>query len=101
MRFTRTSTRPRALPRRSSPNTPKARASNWSNRASTSRIAGRIMSMRLMGKAAFVHLQQGGERLQCYNQKGRHRRKKASSCFKLLDLGDHIGVSGYLFSDPH
>src|SRR4051812_36668155 len=30
------------------------------------RIAGRIMSMRLMGKAAFVHLQQGGERLQCY-----------------------------------
>ena len=28
------------------------------------RVAGRIMAMRLMGKAAFTHLQQGGQRLQ-------------------------------------
>ena len=30
------------------------------------RIAGRIMAIRLMGKAGFAHLQQGGQRLQIY-----------------------------------
>jgi len=60
------------------------------------RIAGRIMSMRLMGKAAFVHLQQGGERLQCYIKKDA-LGEKGFELFKLLDLGDHIGVAGYLF----
>src|SRR2546421_801122 len=60
------------------------------------RIAGRIMSMRLMGKAAFVHLQQGGERLQCYIKKDAVG-EKGFELFKLLDLGDHIGVAGYLF----
>ena len=29
-------------------------------------VAGRIMSIRLMGKAGFAHLQQGGKRLQIY-----------------------------------
>src|SRR3954452_14300838 len=60
------------------------------------RIAGRIMSMRLMGKEAFVHLQQGGERLQCYVKKDAVG-EKGFELFKLLDLGDHIGVAGYLF----
>jgi lysyl-tRNA synthetase class 2 len=60
------------------------------------RVAGRIMSMRLMGKAAFVHLQQGGERLQCYIKKDAVG-EKGFELFKLLDLGDHIGVAGYLF----
>ena len=60
------------------------------------RVAGRIMSMRLMGKAAFVHLQQGGERLQCYIKKDAIG-EKGFELFKLLDLGDHIGVAGYLF----
>jgi lysyl-tRNA synthetase class 2 len=62
----------------------------------TVRVAGRIMSMRLMGKAAFVHLQQGGERLQCYIKKDAVG-EKGFELFKLLDLGDHIGVAGYLF----
>jgi lysyl-tRNA synthetase class 2 len=60
------------------------------------RVAGRIMSMRLMGKAAFVHLQQGGDRLQCYIKKDAVG-EKGFELFKLLDLGDHIGVAGYLF----
>ena len=60
------------------------------------RVAGRIMSMRLMGKAAFVHLQQGGERLQCYVKKDAID-EKGFELFKLLDIGDHIGVAGYLF----
>jgi hypothetical protein len=49
------------------------------------RVAGRIMSMRLMGKAAFVHLQQGGERLQCYIKKDAVG-DKGFELFKLLDI---------------
>jgi len=30
------------------------------------RVAGRIMAIRLMGKAGFVHIQQGGKKLQIY-----------------------------------
>src|SRR5215469_6457127 len=60
------------------------------------RVAGRIMSLRLMGKAAFAHLQQGGQRLQIYVKKDAVG-EKGFELFKLLDLGDHIGVSGYLF----
>src|ERR1017187_9166740 len=33
------------------------------------RVAGRIMAIRLMGKAGFAHLQQGGKRLQIYVKK--------------------------------
>jgi lysyl-tRNA synthetase class 2 len=60
------------------------------------RVAGRIMAIRLMGKAGFAHLQQGGQRLQIYVKKdavGDH----GFELYKLLDLGDHIGASGYLF----
>ncbi|MBV9573215.1 MAG: lysine--tRNA ligase, partial [Acidobacteriales bacterium] len=60
------------------------------------RIAGRIMAIRLMGKAGFAHLQQNGERLQIYIKKeavGDH----GFELYKLLDPGDHIGASGYLF----
>jgi lysyl-tRNA synthetase, class II len=60
------------------------------------RIAGRIMAIRLMGKAAFAHLQQGGQRLQIYVKKDAVG-DKGFELFKLLDLGDHIGASGYLF----
>jgi lysyl-tRNA synthetase, class II len=60
------------------------------------RIAGRIMAIRLMGKAGFSHLQQGGERLQIYVKKDAVG-EKGFELFKLLDLGDHIGISGYLF----
>ena len=60
------------------------------------RVAGRIMAVRLMGKAGFSHLQQGGQRLQVYVKKDAVG-EKGFELFKLLDLGDHIGVSGYLF----
>ncbi len=60
------------------------------------RIAGRIMAIRLMGKAGFAHLQQGGERLQIYVKKD-IVGDKGFELYKLLDLGDHIGVTGYLF----
>ena len=60
------------------------------------RIAGRIMAIRLMGKAGFAHLQQNGQRLQIYVKKDAVG-EKGFELYKLLDLGDHIGVSGYLF----
>jgi len=60
------------------------------------RVAGRIMAIRLMGKAGFAHLQQSGKRLQIYVKKDAVG-EKGFELYKLLDLGDHIGVSGYLF----
>ena len=60
------------------------------------RVAGRIMAIRLMGKAGFAHIQQGGKRLQIYVKKDAVG-EKGFELYKLLDLGDHIGVSGYLF----
>src|SRR5208282_5414210 len=56
----------------------------------------RIMAIRLMGKAGFAHLQQGGQKLQIYVKKDAVG-EKGFELYKLLDLGDHIGVSGYLF----
>jgi lysyl-tRNA synthetase, class II len=60
------------------------------------KVAGRIIAVRLMGKAAFAHLQQGGQKLQIYVKKDAVG-DKGFDLFKLLDLGDHIGVGGYLF----
>jgi lysyl-tRNA synthetase class 2 len=60
------------------------------------RVAGRIMAIRLMGKAGFCHLQQEGKRLQIYVKKDAVG-DVGFELYKLLDLGDHIGVSGYLF----
>ncbi len=60
------------------------------------RVAGRIMAIRLMGKAGFAHIQQGGKKLQIYVKKDAVG-DKGFELYKLLDLGDHIGVSGYLF----
>jgi lysyl-tRNA synthetase class 2 len=60
------------------------------------RVAGRIMAIRLMGKAGFCHLQQDGKRLQIYVKKDAVG-DTGFELYKLLDLGDHIGVSGYLF----
>jgi len=58
-------------------------------------IAGRIMAIRVQGKAGFAQLQQGGQRLQLYVRKD-DVGEPTFALYKLLDLGDHIGVSGYL-----
>jgi lysyl-tRNA synthetase class 2 len=58
-------------------------------------IAGRIMAIRIQGKAGFAQLQQGGQRLQIYVRKD-DVGENAFALYKLLDLGDHIGVRGYL-----
>jgi len=58
-------------------------------------VAGRLMSHRLQGKAGFAHLQQGGKRLQIYVRKD-DVGEDIFALYKLLDLGDHIGVRGVL-----
>ena len=60
------------------------------------RVAGRIMSIRVMGKAGFAHIQQGGKRLQIYVRLD-NVGEKGFQLYKLLDLGDYVGASGYLF----
>jgi lysyl-tRNA synthetase class 2 len=72
------------------------RAEQLENPRINVRVAGRVMAIRLMGKAGFAHLQQGGQRLQIYVKKDAVG-EKGFELYKLLDLGDHIGVSGYLF----
>jgi lysyl-tRNA synthetase class 2 len=59
-------------------------------------VAGRIMAIRAQGKAGFATLQQGGERLQIYVRLDAVG-EQGFALYKLLDLGDHIGASGYLF----
>jgi lysyl-tRNA synthetase class 2 len=60
------------------------------------RVAGRIVSLRLMGKAGFAHLQGAGKRIQVYVKKD-VVGEKGFQLFHLLDLGDSIGVRGHLF----
>jgi lysyl-tRNA synthetase class 2 len=60
------------------------------------KIAGRIMTIRRMGKAGFAHLLQNGERLQIYIRKDAVSESDYR-LYEILDLGDIIGVDGYLF----
>jgi lysyl-tRNA synthetase class 2 len=59
-------------------------------------VAGRIQTIRRMGKAGFAHLQQQGERLQIYVKKDAVSEQDYQ-LYQLLDIGDIIGVDGYLF----
>jgi lysyl-tRNA synthetase class 2 len=74
------------------------------------RVSGRLATPpRVMGKAAFVHLSDGKERLQIYvrkdeakavsNDTGREVEEAESGwkLFQLLDHGDFVGVEGFLF----
>ena len=60
------------------------------------RIAGRILTIRRMGKAGFMHLLQSGERLQVYVRKDAVPENEYK-LYEVLDLGDIVGVDGYLF----
>jgi len=59
-------------------------------------VAGRIMAIRAMGKAAFMHLQQQGKQLQVYVKKDAIG-EKGFELYKLLDIGDIAAARGYLF----
>ena len=59
------------------------------------RIAGRIMSLRRMGKASFCHLQDSAGRIQVYLKKD--DLGAPYDAFRLLDIGDIMGVEGTVF----
>ncbi len=59
-------------------------------------VAGRIMSVRLMGKAAFCHIQDGKGRIQVYLRKN-EIGDEAFELFKMLDIGDYAGIGGEVF----
>lgn len=65
-------------------------------------IAGRIMAIRLMGKAAFAVLEDQHGRIQLYVSKNDLQRGEDSTLWdevfkKLLDIGDFIGIKGKVF----
>ena len=60
------------------------------------KISGRIQTVRRMGKAGFMHLLQGGERLQVYVKKDAVSERDYK-LYELLDLGDIVGIDGYVF----
>ncbi|MGC1454990.1 MAG: lysine--tRNA ligase [Nitrospirota bacterium] len=59
-------------------------------------IAGRIVAMRSFGKAGFGHIQDGSGRIQVYFQKNTLGDEQYAF-FKKLDIGDFIGLKGFLF----
>ena len=66
------------------------------------RVAGRIMSRRIMGKASFIELQDSEGRIQVYVSRddicpGEDKEFYNVVFKKLLDIGDFIGVEGYVF----
>jgi len=65
-------------------------------------IAGRIMSRRIMGKAAFVELQDSKGRIQVYVSRDDINTEAQPEMYntvfkKLLDIGDFIGIKGFVF----
>ena len=66
-------------------------------------IAGRIMSRRIMGNASFVELQDASDRIQLYIKRDDICPDEDKTLYntvfkKLLDIGDIIGVTGYVFT---
>src|SRR4030043_574691 len=59
-------------------------------------MAGRIMSVRNFGKASFIHIKDSSGLLQAYIRKDRIDSRKYE-IFKLMDIGDFIGIKGGFF----
>jgi lysyl-tRNA synthetase class 2 len=59
-------------------------------------IAGRIMAIRKMGKASFIHVQDSVGKIQVYIKKD-DVGEKEYELFKILDIGDIVGIKGFVF----
>lgn len=59
-------------------------------------VAGRLMTMRNMGKASFFNIQDQGASIQVYlrNEELSETEQKA---FSLIDIGDIVGIEGFIF----
>lgn len=77
-------------------NDPDGEEETQAAKLKTISVAGRIMGIRKMGKASFAHIKDGSGKIQIYirqNDVGEDQYK----LFKLLDIGDIIGVNGFVF----
>ncbi|MBE6673228.1 MAG: lysine--tRNA ligase [Ruminococcaceae bacterium] len=63
----------------------------------TVRIAGRIMSRRIMGKASFAHVMDNTGTMQVYVKRDDVGEEVYREDFKKWDIGDIIGVEGFVF----
>ncbi|MBQ8911083.1 MAG: lysine--tRNA ligase, partial [Clostridia bacterium] len=63
----------------------------------TVRIAGRMMSRRIMGKASFAHLMDNSGEIQVYVKRDDVGEEKYNQGFKKWDIGDIIGIEGFVF----
>ncbi|WP_017223305.1 lysine--tRNA ligase [Moritella dasanensis] len=63
----------------------------------TVKVAGRIMTRRIMGKASFVTLQDMGGKIQLYVSRDNLPENFYNEQFKKWDIGDIVGAEGYLF----
>ena len=59
-------------------------------------VAGRIMAIRKMGKASFIHVMDDKGKIQIFIKKD-NVGDKVYEAFNLMDIGDFIGVSGFVF----
>jgi len=64
--------------------------------AGSYKVAGRLVTLRRFGKAAFAHLQDASGRFQVYFKKDL-LDDAGNRIFEQIDIGDHIGISGPLF----
>jgi lysyl-tRNA synthetase, class II len=71
-------------------------AEDLETNAVEARLAGRIISLRKMGKASFLHIQDDGCKLQIYVKRD-EVGVEAYAAFKKFDVGDITGVAGRLF----
>ena len=59
-------------------------------------VAGRIVSRRDFGKASFIHIKDRSGRIQAYVRKNKIQPEQFDT-FKLMDIGDFVGIKGPLF----
>ena len=61
------------------------------------KICGRIIALRKMGKACFIHIQIDGDKIQLYVKTSNLEENVYDSIVRNLDIGDIVGVSGEVF----
>jgi len=60
-------------------------------------IVGRVLAVRLHGKAAFIHLQEDGQKVQAYFQKDRIGAEAFENLQSFVDVGDILWIKGHSF----
>ena len=80
----------------------KANFSDTDSEPRQVRMAGRVMSRRIMGKASFMELQDSKGRIQVYVNRDEICPNEDKSLYnevfkKLLDIGDFVGITGFVF----